>query len=88
MMNVVLNVDVNKILMSILMWQSSYNNLVVLNVKAKLKPPSLTVNGSGLLNKLPSLTNNRVGIKDLVKLEAAEMFKCSVSGTGLVQTNY
>ena len=69
------------------MWQSSYNNLVVLKVKAKLKPPSLTVKGSGLLNKPPSLTNNRVGIQDLVKLEAAEMFKCSVSGTGFVQTN-
>ncbi len=65
-----------------------YNNLVVLKVKAKLKPPSLTVNGSGLLNKPPSLTNNRVGIQDLVRLEAAEMFKCSVSGTGFVQTNY
>jgi hypothetical protein len=71
-----------QILMLILMWQSSYNNLVVLNVKAILKPPSLTGNESGLLNKPPSLTNNRVGIKDLGSLEAAEMFKCSVSGTG------
>ncbi len=52
--NVVLNVNVNKILMSILMWQSCYNNLVVLKVKTKLKPPSLTVKGSGLLNKPPS----------------------------------
>ena len=64
-----------------------YNNLVVLNVKTNLKPPSLTFKGSGLLNKPPSLTNNRVGIQDLVKLEAAKMFKCSVSGTGFVQTN-
>ena len=29
--------------MSILMWQSHYYNLVVLKVKANLKPPSLTV---------------------------------------------
>jgi hypothetical protein len=41
--------ECKQILMLILMWQSCYYNLVVLNVKAKLKPPSLTIKGSGLL---------------------------------------